>query len=147
MSPLLDTGAAVALLRKDTWSQIKPLPWLAVSAGGTAFTVHGCVSVDLEMGSQKFVTDIVVVSSLMSEAILGLDFLMEQQTSINLTLHLNERGCIHGLRENLTVHAASKVEQVAGNIETTVDGVWVVEEVTGNHPLWPAHLLHPHLYP
>ena len=56
VSLLLDTGA---LLRKDTWSQFttnKPLPlrpWLAVelvSAGGTALTVHGCVSIDLELG-------------------------------------------------------------------------------------------------
>ena len=71
-------------------------------------------------------------------AILGLDFLMEQQASIDLTLHLKERGCnipLHDLQETpteLPVHAASAPLTVYYKWKaTTVDGEWVVEEVTG----------------
>ena len=42
-----------------------------VSAGGTPLTVHGCTSVRLQLGEEVFVTDVVVVSPLTSEAILG----------------------------------------------------------------------------
>ena len=60
-----------------------------VSAGGAPLTVHGCV--ELKLGTERFVTEVVVASPLTSEAILGLDFLVEHQASIDLTtktLHL-----------------------------------------------------------
>jgi len=77
VSLLLDTGAAVTLLREDTWSQVTTKnpqslrPWSAltlVSAGGTTLTVRGCASVELELGGEKFMVEIVVVSSLTSLA-------------------------------------------------------------------------------
>ena len=155
---LLDTGAAVTLLRKDTWLQTAAgksqnlKPWITaelVSAGGTPLTVHGCASVDLELGHHKFERNVVVVSPLTSEAILGLDFLTEQQASIDLggrRLFLKESGCSVPLEdpalhtENATevsVHATMTTEvpprsilQVAGSIENPVEGTWVVEEAT-----------------
>ena len=161
ISLLLDTGAAVTLLRADTWSQVATKteqglqPWSMarlVSAGGTPLTVHGCARVDLMFGPEKFVTEIVVVSPLTSEAILGLDFLMEQQASIDLTsktLHLRERGCNIPLQDPtkplettdmFPVHAAMTVEvpprstlQVAGSIPNTVGGAWLLEEATNKH--------------
>ena len=105
VSLLLDTGAAATLLRADTWSQVAAKtqrslqPWSMarlVSADGAPLTVHGCARIDLILGPEKFVTEVVVVGPLPSEAILGLDFLIDQQASINLsnkTLHLRERGC------------------------------------------------------
>jgi predicted aspartyl protease len=93
VSLLLDTGAAVTLLREDTWSQIalkNPQtlePWVSValvSAGGTPLTIHGCTNVELEMGNEKFTAQVVVVSPLTSEAILGLDFLKEHEALIDL---------------------------------------------------------------
>ena len=149
ISLLLDTGAAVTLLRADMWSQVATKtqqglqPWSMarlVSAGGTPLTVHGCARVDLMFGPEKFVTEIVVVSPLTSEAILGLDFLMKQQASIDLTsktLHLRERGCNIPLQDPtkplettdmFPVHAAMTVEvpprstlQVAGSIPNRLD--------------------------
>jgi hypothetical protein len=146
ISLLLD---AMTLLRADTWSQVATKtqqglqPWSMarlVSAGGTPLTVHGCARVDLMFGPERFVTVIVVVSPLTSEAILGLDFLMEQQASIDLTsktLHLRERGCNIPLQDPtkplettdmFPVHAAMTVEvpprstlQVAGSIPNRLD--------------------------
>ena len=67
---LLDTGAAVTLLRQDVWTRVGAQPshlrpWSGatlVSAGGTPLTIHGCVCVNLELGGRKFQTDFVVVS-------------------------------------------------------------------------------------
>ena len=93
MSLLLDTGAAVTLLREDTWARITAespqelRPWSTlklVSAGGTPLTIHGSARVELDLEGEKFTTEIVVVSPLTSEAILGLDFLQGQQASIDL---------------------------------------------------------------
>ena len=93
MSWLLDTGAAVTLLREDTWARISAespqelRPWSTlklVSAGGTPLTIHGSARVELGLEGEKFTTEVVVVSPLTSEAILGLDFLQEQQASIDL---------------------------------------------------------------
>ena len=159
VSLLLDTGAAVTLLRKDIWLQVATgrsqdlEPWLTaelVSAGGTPLTVHGCTSVELVFGHHKFVSNVVVVSPLTSEAILGLDFLTEQQASIDLgggRLHLKESGCSVPLEnpssngENameIPVHAATttevpprSVQQIAGSIGDAVEGTWVVEEAAG----------------
>ena len=86
LSLLLATGAAVTLLREDTWARIaakKPQelkPWSTlklVSTGGTPLTIHGSARVELEL-EEKFTTEIVVVSPLTTEAILGLDFLQAQ---------------------------------------------------------------------
>ena len=101
---LLDTGAAVTLLRDDIWRKITPQPpslepWTGatlVSAGGMPLTVHGCVLVDLDLGGREFKTSMVVVSPLTSEAILGIDFLQGQQAVIDLghgRLCLKESGC------------------------------------------------------
>ena len=57
--------------------------------------MHGCTSVELELRGKKYATDVVVVSSLTSEGILGLDFLREQKAIIDLAggkLHLTEHG-------------------------------------------------------
>ena len=161
ISLLLDTGAAVTLLRKDTWLQVAAKnpqdlrPWSAmklVSAGGTPLTVHGCVSVELKLGTERFVTEVVVASPLTSEAILGLDFLVEHQASIDLTtktLHLRERGCniqlrdhaiLHETTTDLPVRAAMTVEvpprstlQITGDIVEAVEGTWLLEEATNKH--------------
>ena len=103
-SLLLDTGAVVTLLRQDTWlratsSTSQTLrPWAFVnfiSAGGTALTIHGCVTADLELDNKVYSSEVVVVSPLTSEGILGLNFLHEQNAMINLaskTLHMRENG-------------------------------------------------------
>ena len=116
LSLLLDTGAAVTLLREDTWACIatkKPKElklWSTlklVSAGGAPLTIHGSARVELELEEEKFATEIVVVSPLTTEAILGLDFLSQHRASIDLVdkkLHLAE--CSLSLREPDSVTVA-----------------------------------------
>ena len=101
---LLDTGAAVSLLRRDVWikvsAQLSDLqPWSGatlVSAGGGPLTIYGCACIDFVLGGRNFQNEFVVVSPLTSEAILGIDFLQEQQAAIDLgqkQLCLRKGGC------------------------------------------------------
>ena len=158
MSWLLDTGAALTLFREDTWARISAespqelrlwsTPKL-VSAGGTPLTTHGSAQVELDQEGEKFTTDVVVVSSLTSEAIPGLYFLQEQQTSIDLaerTLSLKGGGCILPLTDpayvpppprthtEVSVHAMRMVEvpprselEIAARLDTPVEGVWLLQ--------------------
>ena len=66
MSLLLDTGAAVTLLREDTWAraaakhtqELQPRSTLKlVSAGGTPLTIHGCTCVELELEGGEEIHD------------------------------------------------------------------------------------------
>lgn len=105
VSMLVNTAAAVLLLQLDVWEQImvsnpvvlQPCTTLRLlGAGGEPLTVHGRAQVSLKLGSNCFLINTVVVSSLTSQAILGLDFLVDQQASISLpnrTLQLKEAGC------------------------------------------------------
>ena len=157
VSFLLDTGAAVTLLRDDTWTranakvpqELKPWSTLElVGAGGTPLTVHGSACVELELEGEVFLSDIVVVSSLTTEAILGLDFLKEQEASIDLAskrLHLKGKGCDLPLRDptpprartGQPIRAARTIEipprsvmEVEASIEVPVEGMWLVQEAT-----------------
>lgn len=59
---LLDTGAAVMLLRQDVWTKAIPQqcilkPWSGatlVSARGTPLTIHGHACIDFKLGGKKF---------------------------------------------------------------------------------------------
>jgi hypothetical protein len=103
--------------------------------------------VELEMGNEKFTAQVVVVSPLTSEAILGLDFLKEHEALIDLTsrnLHLKGRGCHIPLADptprcggtiEQSVHAVRTVEvpprsmlEIAADFKVSVEGVWLLEE-------------------
>ena len=161
LSLLLDTGAVVSLLREDAWSRVTAnnpqdlRPWSTVrlvTAGGASLTVHGCASVKLELGGNEYSTDIVVVSPLTSEGILGLNFLQQQKAVIDLSnrkLHLERDG--HDiplanptqLKDHPTepqVRALRTVEvpprsflEVTGCLDAAVDGIWVLEEAAEKH--------------
>ena len=108
VSMLVDTGAAATLLRLDVWEQIvtcNPLPlepcpsMRLLGAGGEPLTVHGRSHITLGIGSNLFVVDAVVVNPLTSQAILGLNFVVEQRATIdqpNRILHL-ERAVVLSL--------------------------------------------------
>ena len=119
-----------------------------VSVGGAPLTIHGSACVSLELEGRKFLTDLVVVSPLTSQAILGIDFLQAQQATIDLgcrLLHLRESRCdIPLVTPESTplpmieqhVRIANTVEvpprcmmEVTSRVETDVEGVWLVEEV------------------
>ncbi len=101
---LLNTGAAVTLLWRDTWERVtasnpRDLGSYSVvqlvGVNGSPLTVHGRVTVNLQMKARILATDIVVVSPVTAEAILGLDFLQEHQAQINITnqrIYLADQG-------------------------------------------------------
>ena len=114
---LLDTAM---LLREDVWTRVtarspqelKPWPVLKlVNVGGTPLNVHGSACVKLELEGEKFSTEVVIVSPLPSEAILGLDFLQEQQAMIYLAskkLCLRGRGFDLPLRDSTPLRVRSE---------------------------------------
>ena len=165
---LLDTGAAVTLLRHDVWTSITAkLPDLKawsgatlVSAGGNPLTIHGCMCMALELGGKTFQTDFVVVSPLTSEAIIGIDFLQAQQAMIDMgqgVLCLRESGCnisldtptsVELLPTAYPVRASSTVEvpprsvmEITAYFVCEVEGVWLVEPADKDVPVAVARAM------
>ena len=91
---LVDTGAAVTLMRKDAWDRVNTRkqetnlePWAEqqlVSVDGTPLQVYGQATVDLAINGKVYQAGVVVVSPLTTEAILGLDFMRQYNVSIDL---------------------------------------------------------------
>ena len=157
MSLLLDTGAAVTLLREDTWvratakdpQELQPRSTLKlVSADGTPLTIHGCACVELELeGAKKFTTEVVVVSPLTSEAILGLDFLKRHRARIDLenkqlhltdcTLPLHELEPVTAVKRKVRAERTAEVPpfsvmEVFAYLKEPVEEstMWLLEETT-----------------
>lgn len=94
ISFLVDTGSAVTLVRKDIWDQLQssaePQPlqrwseYSLVGANGTPLDVYGHTMADISIEGQAYQADIVVVSPLTTEAILGLDFMRKNEVSLDL---------------------------------------------------------------
>ena len=151
---LLDTGAAVTLLRHDVWMGITAQPsdlkpWSGatlVSAGGEPLTTHGCTCLPLKLGGRTLEIEFVVASPLTSEAILGVDFLQAQQATIDMgegVLHLKKSSCDIALdppplgqplavarpvRSSYTVEVPPRsVMEITACIDGDVEGVWLVE--------------------
>ena len=105
VSFLLDTGAAVTLLRLDTWERVMGRehvtlePWQSatlLSAGGTPLTVHGRAHITLGLGTGNFEVEVLVASPLTSPAI-------PPRSSM----------------------------QITGSTTTPLGGVWLLEEAPG----------------
>ncbi len=93
ISFLLDTGAAVTLLRKDAWERVSAgggvhlSPWSGerlVGVDGSPLQVFGKAEVGLILSGREFRAQALVVSPLTIQAILGLDFLQQNMASIDL---------------------------------------------------------------
>ena len=101
---VLDTGAAVTLLRLDHWNQTETTqlkPWDGanlISANGSPITVHGTVTVVLNFAGVNFPTQVVVVDGLTAGAILGLDFLEAHECTIHI-----EKKLLMLLKHNLSL--------------------------------------------
>ena len=105
----------------------------------------------MEFGGEKFTNEIVVVSPLTSEAILGLDFLQKQQACIDLTsrrLHLKQSGCDIPLQDPMLLHTTSghnvcstatveipprSTMHISGSTDTPLDGAWLLEGTNDKH--------------
>jgi len=109
-SLVLDTGASVTLIHRDTWARNTSHPqelasWPSlklVSADGSPLTVHGRARVNLQVEGEIIAIDAAIVSPLTTEAILGLDFLREHKALIDIPqkqLYLGDRQCTLPLRE------------------------------------------------
>ena len=89
---LLDTGAAVSLLRHDVWQQANTAeqflrPWIGnslVGVDGTPLTLHGCADITIHLSNIPFTTTIVVADGLTTEAILSLDFLQTNRCVLDM---------------------------------------------------------------
>ncbi len=88
---MLDTGAAVTLVRKDLWDEISAsgtslTPWTGrqlVGVEGSPIRVHGEAEISVSFGGQPVSVNLVVADSLKARAILGLDFLEANHCTID----------------------------------------------------------------
>ena len=99
---MLDTGASVSLLSDQTWNRISdqatPLAgWSGrslVGVEGSVIQVEGVATLDLCFSGVMVKGEFIVAKSLNTEAILGLDFLEQNQCVINTkqrVLHISGR--------------------------------------------------------
>ena len=160
---------AVTLLRKDKWDALPltttPLkPWTGrplVGAAGSPLEVWETTFVDIEIAGEHFHTQIVVASALTAEAILGGDFLGENQCSLEMgqrLLRFGNRGITITmddrsskpvivqaqvtLCETVRIPAFSEREVPARIDKPLRDGVWVLEgDRSGRLPVSVANAL------
>ena len=89
---VLDTGAAVTLIRKELWDSAKPPgaqleKWSGkqlVGVEGSPLQVCGIAQVQLALGERPFQPQAVVADGLTADVILGLDFLEANRCTIDL---------------------------------------------------------------
>ena len=149
---VLDTGAAVTLLQRRIWDQMKQSeavlePWTGqrlVGVEGTPLQVCGTVQVELKLGEEIFQTRVVVVDGLTVDVILGLDFLETHSCTVDIgrkTLHFTNRGTsviLHGsqgrvaaigvtISKTLQVPAYSEMEVMANMAQPKAPGTWIME--------------------
>ena len=90
---MVDTGAAVSLLRKDKWQLLggadkyKLEQWTGsqlVGVEGSPVPVYGATCVKVQMGDLCVNIDFLVVDSLKVESLIGIDFLEKHRCVVNL---------------------------------------------------------------
>ena len=158
---MLDTGAAVSLVRKDVWDRLGGAsrfglsPWRGrhlVGVEGSTVPVCGVTTLDFHLADQAFSVDLVVVDSLKVESILGLDFLEKHHgiidlskmvlqlkgVSIQLQHHADSSNSSDMLANEVSVSLIETVKipanseiQTMAYTSSTCKGVWLVE---GNRP-------------
>ena len=152
---MLDTGAAISLLRKDVWNDTggdgghQLSPWAGPKLVGVEVTpleVHGVATMEIALAGKYFQVDFVVVVLLRTQSILGLDFMEGNQCVVNAgqkTLHLRGLGvpiqtatrmsCLTessvAFRESIRIPAFSEVEVMAESGEVLSEGVWLLERL------------------
>ena len=93
VSFLLDTGVSITLLRKDIWERVSAVsrnslsPWSGqclVGVNGSSLQVFGHSELQFMLSGREFMAQVLVVSPLTTEAILGLDFLQHHVATIDL---------------------------------------------------------------
>ena len=162
---LLDTGAAVSLIRRDVWEQVNakkqqqlsPTGHHLVGVDGTPLKILGTARVGIRIGQELFSADLIILESLTIDAIFGLDFLQANQCIIGthskqiqfadrnmklpLSVALNEAAAHVTLGTTLHIPPSSEIEVMAKVQEPTLTtGTWIVEGAATTHmPIRVAH--------
>ena len=122
-------------------------PWTGLplrGVEGTPLNVYGCCSVVLDLSGEKFQWPMLVVDSLTTEGILGLDFLEANACTINTAtrcLHFNQRNVslpLHRpaiaanavnvyLTQTIQLPARSIQEVMATPEQPLIGGEWILE--------------------
>ncbi len=148
---MLDTGAAVSLIRKDVWDRLEHSPrelqpWTGhklVGVEGSPIKVHGLATVDVRLAGNTVQGEFVIADSLRASAILGLDFLEKNQCVIDTARRtMNVQGVViplesppQGLeitssdvavQETLRIPAFSERETMARVFQPLTDGNWLL---------------------
>ena len=127
---ILDTGAAVTLLRKDTWDHARPRAaeletWKEpklISVDGSPLHIHGHAEVKLNLGDMEFSHHVVIAKDLSSEAFLGLDFLEAQGCTINTrhcTVTFEDTG------ETLELNCAKTTHKKNSSPVSLIEIIWI----------------------
>ena len=166
---VIDTGAAVSLVRRDVWEQIVKgdctlvlEQWAGrrlVGVNGAPLSVSGCKKVDIFLNGMPFKVMCVVTDDIMVEAILGLDFVNAHNGIIdcgskrltfpsrNISVPLQMQSCPLqqnpiGLivKEKIVIPAASEVELMVDLATPVAKGTWVVAgNTSARHGVMVAH--------
>ncbi|KAL5502521.1 hypothetical protein EMCRGX_G009314 [Ephydatia muelleri] len=163
---VIDTGAAVSLVRRDVWEQIVKgdctlvlEQWAGRRHVGAPLSVSGCKKVDIFLNGMPFKVMCAVTDDIVVEAILGLDFVNAHNGIIdcgskrltfpsrNLSIPLQMQSCPLqqnpiGLivKEKIVIPAASEVELMVDLATPVVKGTWVVAgNTSARHGVMVAH--------
>ena len=122
---LVDTGAAVTLVRKEVWECTKGRqqlePWHGqklVGVNGLPVTTYGSVKVELKVDGNTFHHQAIITDVTTTDVILGLDFLEQQECLIDTakkTLRFGDQGPV------VTLTHSSARESIVAGVELTLD--------------------------
>ena len=147
----LDTGAAVTLICKDVWDSVKSTDhrlemWNGqnlIGVEGTPLQVHGYTKTTIQLAGEQFHVRVIVVDSLTTEAILGMDFLEANDCTIDigkkqllfpklkLSIPLKDGAVAHigvTLTTSLHIPAMSEIEVTAKINGVSNTGTWLLKE-------------------
>ena len=109
---LIDTGAALTLVRTTYWNhipkptqQLQPARQCLVGVDGTPLATRGTAKVEVVLGGQSFLVPVTVVDDITADIILGIDFLKAEKCIVDLghkTLELPARKTLLKLQDRGT---------------------------------------------
>ena len=109
VSILVDTGAAATVLSKDVWdlvntdgAELEPVGVGLVGVQGSPLQLHGSTQQQLCVQGDVFPVKMIVADSVMTDVILGRDFLKTHQCTVDLSedkdvLYFKDRGVVVAL--------------------------------------------------
>lgn len=157
VSILVDTGAAATVLSKEVWDRVNTagaelepvgVGVALVGVQGSPLHLHGSTQQQLQLQGETFPVKMIVADALMSDVILGRDFLRTHGCIVELSknrdvLHFKERGmmvtlsdstdkpyvsCINVVLENtIQMPPHSEIETTGRVPPTTPNEIWMVE--------------------